>query len=126
MKPISSDVKTIEDFVNSQEGCDILDPDKHLDKYENPDLRSDWVYTERWNEWLAALNAKLSRPLDPDSDFTQDLLDDLADWESNGNMHPWAEGETNDFGMTRWRLELSDAEFNARIAQLPHKPYDQP
>lgn len=105
-------VRIIEDFVNSHEGCDIVDLEKGEQRLKNGqgyllvEEWNMWLYG-RWEDWENACREKLlnaGEPTLPDQ-FWEDLIEDLVDWEHNGNMRVWEEGETNDFGMTRWKLE---------------------
>jgi len=103
-------IEVVEDWVNDEGAILILTfyneetGEEHIPAGQD---RNTWVHLGRWNAWVDALQKEVEEAGEarlPET-FLDDLVEDIADWEHNGNLHHWGPDETNDFGMSRWRLE---------------------
>jgi hypothetical protein len=110
MKLTEGQVKIVEDWVNDEGAIkilEVLDEKTGLETIPTGWDRNDWVNGGRWNAWLEGLHKEVEDAGEPrlPNDFLDELVDDVADWEHNGNLYHWADDEVNNFGMGRWRIE---------------------
>lgn len=90
-------VKIIE--VQDQTGIAILTAH---DVYDAGDIRNAMIQT-RWHFWRAFLQARLGFRLQ--QGFIDQLVEDIYDWEKNGNLYDHSTDEVVDINeLGRWRL----------------------